>query len=121
MKVFQVQCKRKHSLYERIESIGCIDTTSGEECRFTEDEAIKLIESKAARFVVRDKRGDEAPVEVEEREGRKFLATKPDGIKSDNLLAMPECEAKKIVTPPAYHPVPPARSHCVHHNRNEVA
>jgi hypothetical protein len=116
MTTYRITCKRKHAQYERVESIGCIDTTTGAEVRFTEDEAIRQIEAGTARFVVRDDKGNEAAVEVEQREGRKFLITVRDGIKSDNLLAMPECPAKVAVAPVppvTYRPVRPAGSHAV--------
>jgi hypothetical protein len=113
MQKYQVTCISKHSLYERIESIGCIDTTNKTEHRFTEDEAIRRIENHEVCFHVLDANGDEALVEVEEREGRKYLITKKDGIKTDNLLALPACTAKKVVVPPPYRPVAPARSHAV--------
>jgi hypothetical protein len=112
MQTLRVICKRKHALHERIESIKCVDTTTGTEQQLSEDEAIRLIESGTARLVVRDDRGHQAAVEVEQREGRKFLITKPDDVRSDNLLALPECEARKIPTPPPYRPVTPARPHC---------
>jgi hypothetical protein len=114
---YQIICKRKHAQYERVEAIGCIDPATGAERRFTEDEAIRRIEAGTARFVVHDDRGNEAVVEIEEREGRKYLITRRDGIKTDNILAMPECPAKIAVAPPppiTYRPVRPAPSHAVH-------
>ena len=116
MKTFLVTCTKRHALHERIESIGCIDTTTLTESRFSEAEAIKQIETRAACFSVRDERGNEAVVEVEEREGRKFLITKRDHVKTDNLQALPACSAVPIVVPPPSRPVPPARSHAVHAN-----
>ena len=110
---YLVICRRKHSLYERIESIGCIDRNTGVEVRFNEDQAIHEIESRTARFAVRDAQGFEAEVEIEERNGRKFLITMRDGRKTDNLLWLPECSSKPIVTPP-HHLVTPARSHSAH-------
>lgn len=113
MTTYLVTCKTKHALYERIEAIGCVDPITGVETRFSEDEAIRQIEAGTARFIVRDDRGHEAAVEVEEREGPKFLITKRDGYKTDNLLWLPECSSKPVVFPPPYRPVTPARSHCV--------
>ena len=114
MKTFLVSCTKKHALHGRIESIGCIDPTTSAELRFTEAEAIRQIESRAVRFIVRDDKGHEAVVEVEERDGRKFLITKRDHYATDNLGLLPECSSKPIVGPPPYRPVQPARSHCVH-------
>lgn len=114
MNAYQITCKRKHAQFERVEAVGCIDRGTGAEVRLTEDEAIRRIEAKEAQFFVRDQKGHEACVEVEEREGRKYLVTRRDAYTTDNLLAMPECPAKPVVTPPPYRPVAPARSHCVH-------
>lgn len=113
MKTYRITCKKKHARFERVEEIGCIDLATRAEARFTEDEAVRLIESGAARFVVSDDRGNESVVLVEEREGRKFLATKRDGVTSDNLLAMPECSSKPVITPPLPppRPVTPPRVH----------
>jgi hypothetical protein len=114
MKTYQITCKRKHAQFERVEAIGCIDAITGATVRFTEDEAIRQIESGTASFFVRDNRGHEAPVEVSERDGRKFLITRKDPVTTDNLLAMPECDAKPAFIPPPYRPVRPAASHAVH-------
>jgi hypothetical protein len=113
MKNLLVNCTKKHALHGRIESIGCIDTTTNAEIRLTEAEAIQQIEAKAARFIVRDHKGHESVVDVEERGGGKFLITKRDHYTTDNLGALPECSSKPIVAPPPYRPVAPARSHCV--------
>jgi len=118
MKTYRITCKKKHAQYERVEAIGCVDPATGAEVRFTEDEAIRQIESGTVRFVVRDGQGREASVEVEERDGRKFLITKADGIKTDNLLAMPDCIPKVVPSPVPYRPVRPAGSHAVHSNPN---
>ena len=116
MKTYRITCKRKHAQYERVEAIGCVDPATGAEERFTEDEAILQIESGVAGFVVRDSQGREASVEVEQRDGRKFLITRADGIKSDNLLAMPDCVTKAVPSPIHYRPVQPAGSHAAHSN-----
>jgi hypothetical protein len=113
MTKYVVKCKKKHAVEGRIEYIRCINHVTGEESRFDEDEAIKRIEAGVARFVVRDDSGHEAVVEVEEREGRKYLITRRDSVKTDNLLALPECSSKPVVVPPPHRPVKPARSHCV--------
>lgn len=110
---YLITCKKKHSLYERIESVGCVDASTGVELRLTEDEAINKIEAGFACFIVRDDKGHEATVEVEQREGRKYLVTKRDPYKTDNLLWLPDCSLRPIVTPPPYRPVAPARSHGV--------
>lgn len=113
MKTILITCAKKLAHHGRIESIGCIDTTTNAEIRFSEAEAIQQIEAKLAHFIVRDEKGHEAVVEVEERDGHKFLTTKRDHYTTDNLGKLPECSSKPIVVPPPYHPVQPARSHCV--------
>ena len=113
MAEFRVGCKVKHSLYERIESIGCVNTATGEEKRFSEDEAISRIENKTDSFFVEDKAGIRADVKVEEREGRKFLITVRDGVKDNNLLYLPECPAQKKATAGTSRSVYPSGSHCV--------
>lgn len=112
MKTYLVNCTKKHALHGRIESIGCIDTTTNTEIRLSEAEAIHKIEANTARFIVRDGKGHEAVVEIEERDGHKFLITKRDHYTTDNLGVLPECSPKPIVVPP-YRPVAPARSHSV--------
>jgi hypothetical protein len=111
----EVTCTERHSIHQRIISIGCNDATTGAQRRYSEEEAIRLIEAKTDVFVVRDQQGHEAILEVEERDGRKFLITKRDHYKTDNLSALPACTSKPIVAPPTqpYRPVTPARSHCV--------
>lgn len=117
MKTYRITCKRKHAKFERVEAIGCVDPTTGAELRFSEDEAIQKIEDGTARFIVRDSKGNEAVVEVEERENRKFLITKRDGIRSDNLLSMPDCVSKVVSSPLPYRAVQPAPSHSVSNQR----
>jgi Protein of unknown function (DUF3892) len=113
MKKYLVTCTNKHAQHERIESIGCVDPTSGVELHLSENEAIAQIEAKTIQLIVRDDRGHEATVEVEEREGRKFLITRRDRFKTDNLDALPRCSGKPIIAPQPYKPVVPARSHSV--------
>ena len=113
MRKLLITCKKKHALHERIESIGCVDVATGEEVRFSEDAAIEQLEAGLLRLNVRDERGHEAAVEVERREGRKYLTTKPDRFTTDNLLALPDCPSRVVGTPPPYRPVAPARSHGV--------
>ena len=119
MKTFLVTCTQRHAQHGRIESIGCIDTTNFAELRFSEAEAIQLIETGAARFTVRDRSGHEAVVEVEKRDGQKFLITKRDQVVTDNLGLLPTCSSKPV-PPPSYNPVAPARSHPVHADWKQI-
>jgi len=95
MSTYRVTCKEKHSLYERITAIGCVNIATGSTHRFLEDDVIKRIETGTDNFFVDDSKGHRASVEVSSREGRKFLTTMRDGIREDNLLFLPNCPAKK--------------------------
>jgi len=95
MAIYRVTCREKHSLYERIVSIGCAEVGTGVITRFTEDEAIKRIKQGSDRFYVERPEGHRVWVIVAEREGREYLKTETDGEKPDNLLSLPECPAKK--------------------------
>jgi len=106
MSVWFVTCREKHSLYERIIAIGCVQKDTGTKKRFTEDEAINRIELKTDQFLVERPAGHVTEVEVAEREGRKYLKTKADGEIPDNLLALPSCSSPTSPIPP----VPPTRT-----------
>jgi hypothetical protein len=105
MAEFRVGCKEKHAVHERIVAIGCTNIAAGSTHRFLEDEVINRIEAKTDMFHVQDSKGNRATVKVEERGDRKFLITERDGVKTDNLLFLPECPAVRVVTP--------SGSHCV--------
>src|ERR1700722_2317405 len=112
MATFNVTCTERHAVHQRILSIGCTNIATGAEQRFSEAEAIGRIERKTDNFVVRDRLQHKAVVEVELREGSKFLITRRDQVKTDNLAALPACITKPIVVPPIppYRPVTPAGS-----------
>jgi hypothetical protein len=111
--IYRVTCKEKHSLYERITAISCINISTGSTLRILEHDAIRRIESGADSFFVEDAKGDRASVVVRQREGRKFLATQRDGIWDDNLLSLPECPAKKPTGSGTVRGVVAAASHSV--------
>jgi hypothetical protein len=92
---FRVTCKEKHSLFERIVSIGCAEVGTGFISRFTEDEAINRIEKGTDSFYVERPAGHRVWLIVANREGRKYLKTETDGEKPDNLLSLPECPTKR--------------------------
>jgi Protein of unknown function (DUF3892) len=96
MSVYQVNCREKHSLYERIVSIGCAEVGTGVSKRFTEDEAIDRIERGTDQFYVERPLGHRVWVIVAEHEGRKYVKTEADGEKPNNLLALPECPKTKF-------------------------
>jgi hypothetical protein len=88
----QIQCINKsdrQSAHERISHVGGIilGTTSW---KFTQDEAIRSIESGTYEFYVMNG-GYSANVIVATRLGRKYLKTVNDGEQPDNLLSLPEC------------------------------
>ena len=106
MFAYFVTCREMNSSDERIAAISCVLADTGSKQRFTEDEAIHRIEHKLDTFRVKDSQGHVTTVEVEQREGRKFLITKRDGVKTDNLLALPKCSTASRITSGA-------GSHCV--------
>jgi len=119
MATYQVTCREKHSLYERIVSIGCAEVGTGTKRRFTEDEAINCIEHGIDDFFVDRPAGHRVRVIVAEHEGRKYIKTEADGEKPNNLLSLPECPAKKqeangsghrrtVVSAPSHGDVPSA-------------
>ena len=117
MSTYRVTCKEKHSLYERIASIGCAEVGTGALKRFTEDEAILCIKFGTDRFYVDRPEGHTVWVIVAQREGREYIKTETDGEKPDNLLSLPECPVKwhrpggsgtrRTVVPAGSHGTPP--------------
>lgn len=108
---YRVTCTVHNETHERIIEIGCQDG-SGASQRFTEAQAIELIESNHAEFYVDRPQGHTVKVIVEKtKEGRKFLKTEADGEKPNNLLSLPNCKKRIEPTPPP-RVVVPARSHC---------
>ena len=91
MATFQVTCREKHSLCERIVSIGCVEVGSGLHRRFTEDEAINSIDRGTDSFYVERPTGHRVWVIVALHEGRRYIKTEADGEIPNNLLALPEC------------------------------
>ena len=95
MAIYRVTCKEKHSLYERVVSIGCAEVGTGLFSRFTEEEAIQRIKQDSDKFYVERPEGHRVWVIVAEREGREYLKTEADGERPDNLLSQPDCPPKK--------------------------
>lgn len=88
----EVKCINKsdrHNPHERIESVGGINP-NGAPWKLKEEEAIVGIESGKWEFWTKGG-GQEARVMIDTRLGRKYLKTTADGIRPDNLLALPEC------------------------------
>ena len=63
---------------------------AGRGWRLSEDEAIRGIEAGKWDFYTHVD-GRTADVIIAVHLGRKYLKTKPDGVRPDNLLALPEC------------------------------
>ena len=80
--------------HERITHIGGVNA-DGTRWKMTEDAAIAAIKAGKFTFYVtyRDRLGNEHTVNVviATHLGREYLKTEADGLKPDNLLALPEC------------------------------
>jgi hypothetical protein len=83
---------KTNNIYEQISDVGV--TVKGQTVILPLKDAIRAIEDKLYTFfVVVD--GFEVDVEIDEREGHKYLRTKPDSTKKNNLLSLNSC------TPPS--------------------
>lgn len=109
---YRVTCTTKHEKHERITHLGCINESNASH-HFSEQEAITRIENYGETFYVERPAGHVIDVEVAIREGERYLKTKPDGEKLDNLLSLPDCPAKKPVPSPPIRTVAAAGSHSV--------
>ena len=94
MAIWTVKCTEKHPGHGRIIAIGCVGDDTGNQQRFTEDEAINRIEKKTDEFYDERPKGHRVRVVVAEREGCKYLKTEPDGEKPNNLDSLPACPGK---------------------------
>jgi hypothetical protein len=70
--------------HERIQAIG------GDGWKKSEDEAISELESGRNSFYV-TVNGQAVEVGIATHNGRKYLKTRADGYRPDNLLSLPEC------------------------------
>jgi Protein of unknown function (DUF3892) len=95
MATHQITCKEKHSLYERVISVGCVEVDTGVFKRFSEDEAITRIKQRTDSFYVEKPKGHRVWLIVAQREGREYLKTETDGERPDNLLEQPDCPVRK--------------------------
>jgi hypothetical protein len=82
--------------YERIQGIGG-KTILGKKWTLSEAEAIERIKRGELFFVVVDK--DPVRIIIGERKGRKYLKTKEDTDKKNNLLELPDCQRRIKLVP----------------------
>jgi hypothetical protein len=107
---YRVTCTTKLEKHEHIVSLGCY-TPEGKYQTLTETEAIARLEGGSDTFYSERPDGHVAEIVVETREGEKYLKTKPDGERPNNLDWLPDCPAKPhtVIVPPRT--VIPAASH----------
>jgi hypothetical protein len=106
---YRVTCTSKLEKHEHIVSLGCY--SPGEIFHnFTESEVIDRIENRGDTFYSDRPDGHVAEIIVETLPSGKFLKTKPDGERPNNLDWLPDCPAKRpVIAPPRT--VIPAASH----------
>jgi hypothetical protein len=88
----QIMCINKsdrQNPHERIRNVGGVNA-GWTRWKLSEDEAIRGIEAGKWDFYTHVD-GRTADVIIAVHLGRKYLKTKPDGVRPDNLLALPEC------------------------------
>lgn len=110
MSRYRVTCITKHEKYERILSLGCYPLANTFHT-FPEDDVIRRIEGGKDTFYVERPSGHVAELEVAERDGRKYVKTKPDGERPDNLLSLAQCPSKPNHVVTTVRTVVPAASH----------
>lgn len=116
MSRYRVACTEKHEKHEHVLSLGCYLPGNAFH-RFSEAEAINRIEHSGDTFYADRPDGHVAEIIVVEREGEKYLKTKPDGERPNNLDWLPDCppKAKHVITP--VRTVVPAASHGTNRRR----
>ena len=97
---YRVYCTDKLEKHEHILSLGCYGSGNAFH-KFSEEEVIRHIESGEDTFYAERPDGHVAEIEVAERQGVKYLKTKPDGERPNNLDWLPDCPPKthKVITP----------------------
>jgi hypothetical protein len=107
---YRVSCTQKREKHEHIVSLGCYGPGNTFH-NFSEAEVISRIEKREDTFYSERPDGHVAEIIVETREGEKFLKTKPDGEKPNNLDWLPDCPAKPHHVVAPVRTVVPAASH----------
>lgn len=106
---YRVSCTQKHEKHEHIVALGCYNPSNTFH-KFTEPEVIERIERHGDTFYTERPGGHVAEVIVVEIDGKKYLKTKADGERPNNLDWLPDCPEKhRVVAPPPV--VVPAHSH----------
>ncbi|MGD0735205.1 MAG: DUF3892 domain-containing protein [Terracidiphilus sp.] len=106
---YRVSCTQKREKHEHIVSLGCYGPGNTFH-QFSEAEVIDRIENQGDTFYSERPDGHVAEIIVEHQLGEKFLKTRPDGERPNNLDWLPDCPAKhKVIAPPRN--VVPAASH----------
>jgi hypothetical protein len=109
MSRFRVTCTQKREKQEHVISLGCYGPDNAHH-NFTEAEVIDRLDNRGDTFYTERPDGHIAEIIVETLHGEKFLRTKPDGERPNNLDWLPDCPAKhKVILPPRT--VVPAASH----------
>jgi hypothetical protein len=108
---YRVTCTQKQEKHEHIVSLGCY-RPDGKYHTFTEADAIARLDGGTDTFYSERPDGHVAEIIVEIREGERYLKTKPDGERPNNLDWLPDCPPKppKVIVPPL-RTVVPAASH----------
>ena len=92
---YRVTCTTKHDKHERILGLGCY-THTNVFLTFTEAQVIDRIEIDHDTFYVERPTGHVVDLEVvKKHDGTKYVKTKADGEKPDNLLSLPDCPKKE--------------------------
>jgi hypothetical protein len=102
---YRVTCTQKREKHEHIISLGCYGPGNSNH-NFTESEVINRIDSGLDTFYSERPDGHIAEIIVERMLGEKFLKTKPDGERPNNLDWLPDCPAKHRIISPSRSVVP---------------
>jgi hypothetical protein len=106
---YRITCTTKLEKHEHIVSLGCYGPDNTFQT-LTESHVIARIEGRLDTFYSERPDGHVAEIVVETRLGEKFLKTRPDGERPNNLDWLPDCPAKhRVIAPPRT--VIPAPSH----------
>lgn len=97
---YRVTCTQKHEKHEHVLALGCF-SPSNTFHKFTEAEVIERIEHHSDTFYTERPDGHVAEVIIVEIDGKKYLKTKADGERPNNLDWLKDCPEKhKVVVPP---------------------